>query len=221
MQVSRLRPSYDVERGELVETVILSGGVELKIRALAESGARTGEWVWLREPTSGKKLRGRVTAPKRVAIEVKDVGNSKTLREEIGPHNLLLTTVAEAKWRRETVREPSPIERYVQQANDHALKGECGLGFRRLALPQQIALGRNRRDQRAYQLDDLVTIVVAEKASAIARGSTTSARRSRSKSEITALAGVLPATSPLANLATLGGESKLDGCQGETTRSTN
>lgn len=87
LQVSRLRSSYDVERGDLVEIVISSGPVELKIIALAESSASIGGSVWLREPTSGKKLRGRVTASKRVVIEVKDVGNSKNWREESRPRN--------------------------------------------------------------------------------------------------------------------------------------
>lgn len=117
------------------------------------------------------------------------------------------------------MREPSPIERYVQQANDHALEGNAVSASAGSLYRSGSPLAEIARDQRAYQLDDLVTIVVAEKASAIARGSTTAARKSQSKSGITALAGALPATSPLANLATLGGESKLDG-QGETTRST-
>jgi flagellar L-ring protein precursor FlgH len=68
-------------------------------------------------------------------------------------------------------------------------------------------------------LDDLVTIVVSDQASAVASGVTNSSRKSARSSSITALAGALPATGALANLANLGSESKLDG-QGQTSRST-
>jgi flagellar L-ring protein precursor FlgH len=72
---------------------------------------------------------------------------------------------------------------------------------------------------RASQVDDVVTILVAERASAVAKGSTKSARSSSAKSSVTALAGVTRAAGPLANLASLGGESQLNG-EGETSRET-
>jgi flagellar L-ring protein precursor FlgH len=75
------------------------------------------------------------------------------------------------------------------------------------------------RDPRATQVDDIVTILVAERASAVARGVTNSSRKSSAKSSITAAGGALPAAGPLANLATLGGETNLQG-QGETSRET-
>lgn len=75
------------------------------------------------------------------------------------------------------------------------------------------------RDQRSYQVDDLVTIVVSDQASALARGGTSSARKSSASGGIRSLVGPLAATGHLANLASLSGESKLDG-QGETSRQT-
>ncbi|MCS7026695.1 MAG: flagellar basal body L-ring protein FlgH [Bryobacteraceae bacterium] len=73
------------------------------------------------------------------------------------------------------------------------------------------------RDQRAYQLDDLVTVVISDRASAVTRGSTSTARNSTTKGSISALAGSLAAAGRLANLANLNGASKLDG-KGQTSR---
>jgi flagellar L-ring protein precursor FlgH len=73
------------------------------------------------------------------------------------------------------------------------------------------------RDLRAGEVGDLVTIVVSDRASAIAKGVTNTARKSSAKNSITALAGALAATNPLANLAGLANANQLDS-QGETSR---
>lgn len=73
------------------------------------------------------------------------------------------------------------------------------------------------RDVRAVGLYDIVTIVVADRASAVSRGATTSARKTQASGGITALAGPVRAAGPLAQMANLGGSTKLDG-QGETSR---
>lgn len=78
-------------------------------------------------------------------------------------------------------------------------------------------MGDLYRDQRSYQLDDIITVVVSDRASAVTRGSTSTARTSSAKSSISSLAGPLAAAGRLANLSNLGGESKLDG-KGETSR---
>ncbi len=132
---------------------------------------------------------------------------------------LLTATCSDAAWRKNSTPVPSPIERYILEANAHAaVAGGSG------ASPGSLygasgRLGDMFRDQRAYQLDDLVTIVVSDQASAVATGVTNSSRKATKTNGITALAGVLPAAGPLANLANLNGESKLDG-QGQTSRST-
>ncbi|MBI4873284.1 MAG: flagellar basal body L-ring protein FlgH [Acidobacteria bacterium] len=74
-------------------------------------------------------------------------------------------------------------------------------------------------DVRAQRVHDIVTILVAERASAVSKGATSSARSSSAKSSMGALAGITRAAGPLSNLARLGGESKLDG-QGATSRET-
>jgi flagellar L-ring protein FlgH len=126
---------------------------------------------------------------------------------------------AEAGWRKNAPPPQSQIERYIEEATTHAANS-AGSG----ASPGSLygaggRLGDMFRDQRAYQLDDLVTIIVSDQASAVASGVTNSSRKANKSGAITALAGVIPATAPLANLANLGSESKLDG-QGQTSRTT-
>jgi flagellar L-ring protein precursor FlgH len=75
------------------------------------------------------------------------------------------------------------------------------------------------RDLRASQMDDLVTIVVAENASAVSTGTVKTARTSSANNSITSLAGKKSPTGALANLANLSGATSLNG-QGTTTRTT-
>jgi flagellar L-ring protein precursor FlgH len=80
-------------------------------------------------------------------------------------------------------------------------------------------LGDLARDLRASQVDDLVTIVVAENASAVSSGTVKSARTSSANNSITALVGKKSAGGALANLTNLSGATSLNG-QGTTTRTT-
>jgi flagellar L-ring protein precursor FlgH len=75
------------------------------------------------------------------------------------------------------------------------------------------------RDVRASQVDDVLTVVVAESASAVSTGATKTSRVSSTKNSISALGGVKSATGPLANLATTSGDTELNG-SGTTSRST-
>jgi len=75
------------------------------------------------------------------------------------------------------------------------------------------------RDVRASQLDDLLTIVVDEQASAVTSGTTKTQRGSSVKSSVTALTGITKAAGPLANLAGIASDTQLSG-QGTTSRST-
>jgi flagellar L-ring protein FlgH len=75
------------------------------------------------------------------------------------------------------------------------------------------------RDLRASQVDDLLTIRVAEQASAVTSGTTKTQRTSSTANSVTALAGITNAMGPLANLAKLGGDTQLNG-QGTTSRVT-
>lgn len=77
------------------------------------------------------------------------------------------------------------------------------------------------RDLRASRVDDVVTVIVAESASAVTTGGTQTARKSSANSSITGLFGIksIGATTALSNLAKMSGDTELNGT-GSTSRST-
>lgn len=111
----------------------------------------------------------------------------------------------------------SPLEQYVADASARSAEAPSPSPGAIWSPGSRLADGA--RDLRASQVDDMVTILVAERASAVAKGSTKAARASSAKTSVTALAGVTQASGALANLASLGGDSQLTG-EGATTRET-
>lgn len=112
--------------------------------------------------------------------------------------------------------ERTPLEQYLEEAS-----GRTAL---RRASPGSIyseggMLSDIAADLRARRVDDIVTIVVADRASALTRGATSASRRSAARASVSALGGVTKASGPLANLADLGGERELKG-EGATSRET-
>ncbi|QOY87581.1 flagellar basal body L-ring protein FlgH [Paludibaculum fermentans] len=75
------------------------------------------------------------------------------------------------------------------------------------------------RDSRATQLNDLVTIVILDKASAVSKGTTSTSRKSNASASISAMGGPVKTPGPLSSLAGLSGSNKLEG-QGATSRET-
>jgi flagellar L-ring protein precursor FlgH len=73
------------------------------------------------------------------------------------------------------------------------------------------------RDLRASMTGDIVTIVVADRASATATGGTNTKRQSSGNAQVSSLAGTLAAGNPLASLLDFSNSRDLKG-QGETTR---
>jgi flagellar L-ring protein precursor FlgH len=110
---------------------------------------------------------------------------------------------------------PTPLDRYVTEAMARAATAPAPTPGS-LWLPGS-RLADAARDMRASQVDDILTILVAENASATASGTTKTARASSAKNSVTALAGAKAATSALANLAQTSGNTQLAG-QGTTTR---
>jgi flagellar L-ring protein FlgH len=113
--------------------------------------------------------------------------------------------------------ETSPLDRYVTAAEAHSAVAAS-------TTPGSIWLPGSRladaaRDVRASQVDDLLTIVVAEQASAVTTGTTKTQRTSSTKNSIAALAGATKAAGALANLAGVSGDTQLAG-QGTTSRET-
>src|SRR5258708_30604479 len=72
-------------------------------------------------------------------------------------------------------------------------------------------LADSTRDLRAAEVNDIVTIVVLDRASAVAKGGTVSSRKSSVQAGITGLAGAVPASSRLTNLAGATNNQQLQG----------
>ncbi len=121
-----------------------------------------------------------------------------------------------AKQDREKVgKKLTPLEEYIQQASQRSNAGAAGSPGSLYSSAARLA--EPVRDLRAFQLDDVVTILISDKASAVSRGTTASARESSAAASVPAFLGQLSATAALPNLANGGSKQKLDG-QGETTR---
>jgi flagellar L-ring protein precursor FlgH len=74
-------------------------------------------------------------------------------------------------------------------------------------------------DFRATRVGDVVTVIVAEQASANSQGTTSTKRTSSANASVSSLLGPKVATGALANLANLSGQQQLQG-QGATSRIT-
>jgi len=132
---------------------------------------------------------------------------------------LIVTTAAFAAKKKEPPSPPlaTPLDRYVEESK--ARQAEVAP-----PTPGSIWIPNSRladaaRDVRASQLDDVITIVVAEQASAVSSGTTKTQRQSSTSNSIAGLAGITKAAGPWANLANLSGNTQLNG-EGTTSRST-
>jgi flagellar L-ring protein precursor FlgH len=116
-------------------------------------------------------------------------------------------------------KPPAPqkvsLDQYVQQVNQRSHQASNTSPGSLYTSGGRLADGC--RDVRASQTYDLVTIIVADKASAVSTGNTNTTRKSSAKNSITALAGVTKATGPLANLLNLTNAQQIQG-QGTTSR---
>jgi flagellar L-ring protein precursor FlgH len=133
---------------------------------------------------------------------------------------ILLCAVAVAAPNDKKKEQPKPesaLDKYIKEASQPATANQIpanGSLWSPAARYSDLA-----SDLRARRVDDIVTIVVQESASATSTGTTKTSRTSSAKSAITALGGITRATGPLANLANLGSSTSLDG-EGATSRQT-
>ncbi len=128
---------------------------------------------------------------------------------------LAMLTVGLSAERQPSARPASALEAYVSEALE---RGES---------PPRAAAGSLftpggpladlTRDARASRVDDVVTVLVDESATAVAKGSTQSARASSATHSLGPVAGLTRL--PLSQLAALSGDRKLDG-SGSTSRET-
>jgi flagellar L-ring protein FlgH len=123
-----------------------------------------------------------------------------------------------AKEKKARTVELTPLDQYVTDALSRPL-GSSGPAPSGSLWSPASRLTDLASDLRATQVDDLITILVAEQASAVVNGATKTQRQSNLKSSISAIGGVTKTTGALANLANLSSQSQLNG-QGATSRST-
>lgn len=111
-------------------------------------------------------------------------------------------------------QQVSDIERYIEESNARAAQASVTAGS---LYSSEGTLGNLARDLRASQVDDIITVVVADRATAQSRGELKSSRTSKSRFSIGSVLGATRATGPLADMARTSGERQVEG-QGETTR---
>src|SRR5437899_511658 len=112
--------------------------------------------------------------------------------------------------------EPSALDHYVEEAMRSTLNGTVQSSPGSIWSPGAAFLDLTR-ELRASRVDDMVTILVAERASAVSKGATKSSRSASASAAINALGGKVRAGGPWANLANMTGTSALDG-GGTTSR---
>jgi flagellar L-ring protein precursor FlgH len=115
------------------------------------------------------------------------------------------------------LQEPSALDEYVAQAHRRAAANAIaspGSLFASEAVWSNLAT-----DDRARSIDDIVTIVVNEQASAVSTGVTNTSRASSASAALTSAVGTLPAAGRLANLLNVNSAQALNG-QGTTSRVT-
>lgn len=113
--------------------------------------------------------------------------------------------------------QKSALDEYIEEAHNHAATAtpeSPGSVWSRPAEFTDIAA-----DIRARRVDDVVTVVVNEQASAVSTGTTKTQRQTSATSSITSLAGPKNPAGALANLLQTNGNQQLDG-SGTTTRQT-
>jgi len=113
-------------------------------------------------------------------------------------------------------QKPSALDQYVEEATRRGAESLASPGS--LYSPNA-RLGDLSRDLRSAQVDDLVTILVSDRASALAKGTSNSNRKSSLKSGVSAVLGPIGAGTPLANLGGFDSNQQLQGA-GETSRET-
>ena len=128
---------------------------------------------------------------------------------------LLICSLALAAKKKAVPPPQSPLDHFVTDARARSAAAPAATPGGIWAPGSRLADAA--RDLKASQIDYMITILVVETASAVAKGTTKTARTSSAKSSVSALAGVTKAAGPWANLAGVNSDTQLDG-QGTTSR---
>ncbi len=128
----------------------------------------------------------------------------------------VLCPAADKNKKESKAAEPSPLEKYIIEANKDYSAPEAARAAGSMWSPNAL-FSNIGMDVKASRVDDLVTIVVNETFSAVATGDVKTARNSNAQSAITAAGGLTRGTGPWANLLKMNTQTGLQG-QGETSR---
>lgn len=133
---------------------------------------------------------------------------------------VVTAVVANAKDKPAKQQQPSPLDQYVREADGRVSTDPAAVTTGSTWSNYSVMTDLTR-DPRASRIDDVVTIVVAESASAVSTGATQTARKSSATAAVTSLGGVksAAATALLSNLAKMSSDTELNG-QGTTSRTT-
>jgi flagellar L-ring protein precursor FlgH len=129
---------------------------------------------------------------------------------------LIALPAANAADKKKKVPQPTALDQYIKEALSHEdlTPTQPSAGSLWSSASRLTELGS---DLRAIHVNDLVTIVVNEQATAVANGTTQTSRASSLSSAVTALGGPKSATGGLANLANSATTTALNGA-GSTSR---
>lgn len=131
---------------------------------------------------------------------------------------MLLALAAPSQAKKPDKEPATALDRYIRDAMARDASHAGGPSPGSLFAPGA-RLADLARDARASQVDDIVTIIVSDRASALAKGTTKSARQSSVKYGVGAALGPVKATGRLGDLARVSGDSQLQG-EGTTSRET-
>ncbi len=108
----------------------------------------------------------------------------------------------------------SPIDRMIKESENRTPAVDHAPANGSIYSPAG-AMGDAFRDLRASRVDDIVTVIVSDTASAVSKGTTASQRKSSASGGVKSIFG--QSAAPLADLANLSGAQQLDS-QGSTGR---
>jgi len=114
--------------------------------------------------------------------------------------------------------EPTALEKYVQESFQNSASPAATPTGGSIWSPNAL-LASLGTDLKASHVNDMVTIVVNENASAVATGDVKTSRQSSAQSTVAAAGGLTRGTGPLANLAKVNTQTALQGA-GTTSRGT-
>jgi flagella basal body P-ring formation protein FlgA len=77
-----LAEPFDIEPRQAVNLEVSADAVHLKMTAIAEGRGRIGEPIWLKQTTTGKRIRARITGPQTAILEINPTSGDNENNEQ-------------------------------------------------------------------------------------------------------------------------------------------